>query len=240
MTARNVLAELKKCQREDKALFFPGFFQAYPGGYGEGDCFLGVVVPDQRRIAKMYRTLPREDIAKLLASKWHECRLSGLFILTDQFERSFSGRDANHELARENYDFYLENLDAVNNWDLVDATAPKISGPFAVANPSELKTLRKLVKSKGLWEQRVAVLSTFAFIRNDQFDLTIEFANRLLDHEHDLIHKAVGWMLREVWKRDPQCIVGFLEANSKQMPRTMLRYTIEKMPRDERLIWMGR
>ncbi len=240
MTAKQVLSALRAVSRDDKAAFLPGFFQAVRGGYGEGDRFLGCVVPDQRKVARTFRDLHRTELLKLLGSPWHECRLTGLFILVDQFERAAKQNNLHRDLeCREFVDFYLTNLDAINNWDLVDATAPKILGAWLVENPDERGVLDRLATSAVLWERRVAVLATFALIRNQEFTEITCLAETLMSNEHDLMHKAIGWMLREMGNRDQPRLERFLKKHAKVMPRTMLRYSIEKMSKDDRTKWMN-
>ncbi len=238
-TAEQVLRDLRRVARRDKAAFLPGFFQAVPGGYGEGDQFLGVVVPDQRQVAKRFRELSRGEIQGLLNSPWHECRLTGLLILVDQFARACEGRQADPVGAEAIVDFYLANLSAVNNWDLVDSSAPYILGKWLLEHPGQRVRLDELAKSSVLWERRIAILATFPLIRVAQFDEILKLSKRLLGDQHDLMHKAIGWMLREVGKRDMDTLTGFLEKHVHQMPRTMLRYSIEKMPTVERKFWLS-
>ncbi len=237
-----VVAELKKVARRDKAQFLPKFFQAYPGGYGEGDQFLGVVVPDQRKIARQFRELSRADIAKLLKSPWHECRLTGLLILVHQFERAGKGAAGDQGAAerQEIVDFYLSHLTRLNNWDLVDSSAHKILGQYLLKRRGRRKLLDKLARSKNLWEQRVSVIATMPLIHHEEFDDFLRLARKFLGHPHDLMHKAVGWMLREMGKRDISQLRAFLDQHVSEMPRTMLRYAIEKLPQPERKRWLAR
>ena len=240
MTAAKVLSTLRSVAREDKAAFLPGFFRAVPGGYGEGDRFLGCVVPDQRKVAKQFCDLSRAELRKLFASPWHECRLTGMLILVGQYQRAAKPRNPHREFeCREIVDFYLANLFAVNNWDIVDTTAPKILGAWLVENSDERHVLNRLADSGVLWDRRVAVLATYSLIKNDEFAEIVQLAQRLMDDGHDLMHKAIGWMLREMGKRDPSQLEKFLKKHAKRMPRTMLRYSIEKLPREERMKWMN-
>ncbi len=238
-TADQVLRDLRRVARRDKAEFLPGFFQAVPGGYGEGDQFLGVVVPDQRKIVKQFRELSPREIQKLLDSVWHECRLTGLLILVDQFDRAIQGKRADPVLAKAIIDFYLANLQAVNNWDLVDSSAPHILGRWLLEQPAQRTAPDALSHSSVLWERRIAILATFPLIRAVQFDEILRLSQQLLGDEHDLMHKAIGWMLREVGKRNKNTLTEFLENHVQQMPRTMLRYAIEKMPAVERKFWLS-
>lgn len=241
MTAQQVLSALRGLAKPEKADFLPGFFQAIPGGYGEGDQFLGCVVPDQRRVAKQFRNLSRAELRRLFASPWHECRLTGMLVLVLQFQKAFKQTNRHREKeSAELVDYYLSNLHAVNNWDIVDSTAHKILGAWLIEHPQERVCLDELSKSDVVWERRIAVIATYAFIKNDTFEDLVRIANRLLGDHHELIHKAVGWMLREMGKRDPPSLNRFLEQNATAMPRTMLRYSIERLPKTERESWMQR
>lgn len=228
LTAAAVRNELKRHVRPDKAAFYPRFFKTGPGEHGEGDKFLGVVVPDQRRVAGKFQELPRAAIDKLLSDPFHECRLTGVLILVKQFERS---RDRMEQ--REILDYFLSRTDAINNWDLVDSSAPYIVGGYLKDERSRA-LLRKLARSKNLWEQRMAIVANYPLIRHDEFDMVLELGQKFLTHKHDLIHKAVGWMLREVGNRNRSVLLGFLDSHAAAMPRTMLRYSIEKLPERER------
>ena len=239
LTHSAVLRALRELSRADKAEFLPRFFQAYPGGYGEGDRFLGVVVPDQRKIAGKFRELDRHHLSKLLSSMWHEARLTGLLILVLQFERVGKQGDPSWS-QREIVDFYLDRLSTVNNWDLVDCSAPKILGRWLLEQKRERRILKRLARSHNLWEQRVAVVATLPLIQSNQTSEITSIAADLLTHQHDLIHKAVGWMLREVGKQDLPKLRGFLHQHVQNMPRTMLRYAIEKMSPAERKRWLSR
>jgi 3-methyladenine DNA glycosylase AlkD len=190
----------------------------------------GIKVPVQREIAKKFKEVSLADIQELLDSKIHEHRMTGMFILVEKYKKT--------ENKREIYNFYLENTKNINNWDLVDLTAPNIVGSFLLENKKERKVLYSLVKSKNLWERRIAMLSTFTLLRNKEYEDTLKIAEMLLKDEHDLIHKAVGWMLREMGKRDKDVEIKFLEKHYKIMPRTMLRYAIEKFDAKEKIIFM--
>jgi 3-methyladenine DNA glycosylase AlkD len=202
------------------------FFKTGKGQYGEGDQFLGIKVPIQRKIALRYRDLAHSEVKKLLASKIHEHRFVALEILVAQFEAADAkGRAA---ISR----FYLANAARVNNWDLVDTSAPYIVGEYLLTRPRAI--LRKLAKSKNIWERRIAIVGTFGFIRAGQTADTFAIAEMLLGDQHDLIHKAVGWALREAGKKSPDELVEFLELNYDQLPRTTLRYAIERFTSVER------
>jgi len=202
------------------------FFKTREGEYGEGDVFAGLKVPTQRKLAREFRDLPLTDLKILLNSSIHEERLISLFILVDNYER---GDDKERGKI---FSFYLKNRKGINNWDLVDLSAPKIIGKHLLSKDKSL--LFKFALSKNLWEQRIAVLSTFEFIKNNDFVVALQISEILLHDNHDLIHKAVGWMLREIGKRDLQAEEKFLKLNYKKMPRTMLRYAIEKFPETKR------
>lgn len=230
---------LKKLQRELQSLTDPKkaeilsrFFKTGKGEYGEGDIFLGITVPKQREIAKKYRHLSRQDIQKLLKSKIHECRLTSLMILRMQYQK------AKEEQKKDFFDFYLRNTKYINNWDLIDGSAPEIVGSYLLNKNRSV--LYDIAKSSSLWERRVAILATFWFIRNNQFDDTLKIAEILLLDTHDLIHKAVGWMLREIGKRDQEVEETFLRKYYRIMPRVMLRYAIERFDEKKRKYYLER
>jgi 3-methyladenine DNA glycosylase AlkD len=233
-TANKAIAELRALHKPTRAHDMQRFFKTAPGEYGEGDIFLGLTVPQVRIVAKDYRDLELSEIEKLSASQFHEIRLCGLIILSNQFKAT-----ADLKFRKSIFDFYMKQmkLGRINNWDLVDVSAPTI-GEYLLQVKDPFPTLLKLAKSKSLWERRIAVLFTFAFIRVGDFAPTIEISERLLGDSHDLIHKAVGWLLREVGKRDPYLLRSFLDAHAHEMPRTMLRYSIEKLPETERQKWL--
>jgi 3-methyladenine DNA glycosylase AlkD len=227
-------SELKALANPSRAFGLQKFFQTAKGQYGEGDVFLGLTVPEVRKVAAKYKHLSLSEIERLTSSRFHEFRLCGLVILTLQFKSSKDPLD--HQKI---FNFYMTQAKAgyVNNWDLVDVTAP-ILGAYLVGQKDPYPFLQKLSRSKSLWDRRLAIIFTFAFIRAGELDPTIETSQRLLKDDHDLIHKAVGWMLREVGKRDIQILREFLNENSQEMPRTMLRYAIEKMSETERRKWL--
>lgn len=224
--------ELEQYVDPIKREYLPKFFKTGVGQYGEGDKFLGVVVPNTRIVAKRYKNAPTEVIAGLLQSEWHECRLCALLILVERFKTS------DPKGKEKIFKFYLSQTARINNWDLVDLSAPTIVGEYVKENSRDI--LYDLAKSNLLWEQRIAVVSTYTLIKNYDFIDILAIAELLLHHEHDLIRKAVGWMLREMGKRDQDLLVQFLEKYSKVMPRTMLRYAIEKFPESERKEFMKR
>jgi len=219
---------------KSKAFELQRFFQTGPGQYGEGDQFIGVVVPDIRKVAASHKDLSFAEITRLVDSPIHEVRMCGLFILTNQYKKL---KDR-HE-KKKYFEFFVKNIKAgnINNWDLIDVNAP-IIGEYLIDSEDPLKVLTKLAKSRNLWERRVAIIFTFSFIRVGQLDLTISIAKLLLNDEHDLIHKGVGWMLREAGKRDVMLLRKFLAEHSHEMPRTMLRYSIEKLPEKDRKKWL--
>jgi 3-methyladenine DNA glycosylase AlkD len=212
-----------------------GFYQTQPGGYGAGDKFLGISVPHSRKVAKEYKELSLSEIKRLSTSSFHEIRFVALAILVNQF------RAAKDPIVRKRlYETYISMVRGggiVNNWDLVDASAPYL-GEYLIDQPDRVKILMKLAKNKDLWVQRVAIILTFALIRAGNNKPTLILAKEFLNHPHDLIHKATGWMLREVGKRDLAALRGFLIQHVHQMPRTMLRYSIEHLPKSERKRWL--
>jgi 3-methyladenine DNA glycosylase AlkD len=224
--AINVERELKSMANKEKAKLLAGFFKTGKGEYGEGDIFLGITVPLQRSVAKKYSELGLSEVSKLLKSPIHECRLTALEIVVMQYEEARKNNDSS--LQKKIIDFYLKHTKNINNWDLVDASASYILGNWLLVN--NRKVLYKLVKSKNLWERRISIISTHAFIRAGDLEDTLKLAEMLLNDTHDLMHKAVGWMLREVGKRDKKVLVNFLNTHAHKMPRTMLRYAIEKFP----------
>lgn len=226
MTLFELRSQLGQLASPADAKILQRFFKTGPGEYGEGDVFIGIRVPVTRRLAREYRGLPRRDVVALLQSPVHEERLLALHILVNTYERGEAAA------RREIYDLYLAQLDRVNNWDLVDSSAPYIVGAHLFGRSR--KILFGLARSKNLWHRRVAMLATFYFIRQNDFADALRLAERLRDDEHDLMHKAVGWMLREIGKRNVAELRKFLDQHAARMPRTMLRYAIEKLPERER------
>ncbi len=214
--------EVTKLSDPKKADILQRFFKTGKGQYGEGDIFVGLVVPQSRSLAKKYKNLSLPDIATMLDSKIHEERIIALFILVNRFEQG------DEKQKKELYTFYLKKRKAVNNWDLVDLSASQILGFYLFDKEKQL--LYDLATSKNLWERRIAIVSTYYFIRQQQFTDTLAIATLLLSDKQDLIHKAVGWMLREVGKRDPKTLDRYLMEYYKKMPRTMLRYALEHYP----------
>lgn len=234
-TASSVQKALRKLDSKEKAKHSTLFFKSGPGDYGEGDKFLGVSVPSQRKVAKAHIDITLDELQKLLDSAYHEDRLTALLIMTYQYEQATKRADAKTQKAL--VDFYLKNTGCVNNWDLVDASAHKLLGAWLLDKPR--KKLYTLAKSTNLWERRIAIISTFAFLPNDDFADAMALAEILVSDTHDLMHKAVGWVLREVGKRDKATEVRFLQEHYKTMPRTMLRYAIEKFPELERKAYLN-
>ena len=222
--------ELKELADEKQAEILQRFFKTGKGQYGEGDIFLGIKVPVQRNIAKRYSGLSLPKIQELLKSKIHEHRLTGLIILSNKYKSAKEDDKANI------FNFYLNNTKNINNWDLVDVTAPNIVGHFLFDKKKNI--LYDLARSDDLWERRIAIVSTFDFIRKQEFQDTLALSEILLEDNHDLIHKAVGWMLREVGKKDEAVLEEFLKQHYKDMPRTMLRYSIEKFEEDKRKMYL--
>jgi 3-methyladenine DNA glycosylase AlkD len=216
-----IRSNLRSVSDQAKARTLARFFKTGPGEYGEGDLFLGVTVPNIRKIVRAHKTAELEEIRKLLHSSFHEERLSALLLLVELYQRGDESR------KKEIYDFYLDGIDHINNWDLVDVTAPHIVGAQLYGN--DTSTLTELARSKNLWERRIAILATHYFIRQGDWRETLRIAELLLRDSHDLIHKAVGWMLREVGNRcslEAEC--KFLDRHAAVMPRTMLRYAVER------------
>lgn len=211
------------------------FFKTGPGEYAEGDLFIGVTVPSVRKVSKLMAEADFQTIGRMLESEVHEHRLSGLLVLVEQYRKA--RRDLGRK--REIKDFYLGHTAAINNWDLVDLSAPKILGEF-VAETGDAEVLYRLSESADLWEQRIAIVATFALLRAGRTDVTTELSRRYLTHKHDLIHKASGWMLREMGKRVSEAhLLDFLDRYAGVMPRTMLRYSLEKLSADQRKYYMS-
>ncbi|BDQ03876.1 DNA alkylation repair protein [Ignavibacterium sp.] len=222
MSLSDLRKELKNKKNPEQAKILQRFFKTGKGEYGEGDIFYGIKVPVTRTIAKRFVELTFNELKILLASEVHEERLAAGLILVEKFNK------ANENEREKIYRFYLTNRKGINNWDLVDLTAPKIIGTYLLNR--DKKILFDLAQSKNLWDRRIAIISTLAFIRKNQFDETLNISRLLLKDKHDLIHKAVGWMLREIGKINGDVETEFLLKHYKEMPRTMLRYAIEKFP----------
>lgn len=231
--ASMIRSELRSVSDSQKARVLARFFKTGPGDYGEGDKFLGIVVPKIRGIVKMHRNAPKREVAKLLSSKFHEERLTALLILVDQYQRADAAG------KREIFELYLASTAYINNWDLVDLTAHHIVGAYL--DGKDTAVLTRLALSPSIWERRIAMLSTYHFIRKGDSHEALRMAELLLHDPHDLIQKAVGWMLREVGKRcSLREELGFLDKYAAVMPRTMLRYAIERLPDRSRLHYLKR
>jgi 3-methyladenine DNA glycosylase AlkD len=227
-TLEAIISELSKYEDNRRRASAYKYFQAFPGGYGEGDEFIGVSVPNQRKVAKMFfKSTNLPEIEYLLNESVHEYRLTALFMLVLKYKQVKTESD-----KEDIVNVYVKNIEQVNNWDLVDSSAHLILGPHLFCGDTGL--LFEFAKSKNIWVQRTAIIATMHFIRNNEFEETLQLAEMLLDHKHDIIHKAVGWMLREVGNKDYSTEYTFLLNNYKRMPRTMLRYAIEKFPEDVR------
>ncbi|MGY1813743.1 DNA alkylation repair protein [Blastococcus sp. SYSU D00820] len=232
MTAAAIRAALAELADPERAAGMARYFQARPGGYGEGDRFLGIAVPPQRQVARREASrTPPADVAELLASPWHEERLTALFVLVEQFRRG--GEEERARIV----ELYLGCRDRVDNWDLVDASAPYLLGPWLLDRDDAL--LDELAASPSVWDRRIAVMATFAAIRAGRPEPTFRIADRLLTDEADLVQKAVGWMLREVGNRQPERAEEFLAPRYRRMPRTMLRYAVERFPPDRRRAYLA-
>ncbi|MDO8624828.1 MAG: DNA alkylation repair protein [Candidatus Diapherotrites archaeon] len=232
-TARSIASALRAESNPVKAKILTGFFKTGVGAYGEGDVFWGITVPRQRVIAKEFHELPLTGIGDLLDSPVHECRLTALLILVSQFEKA-----EDEKTRKQIFDFYRAHFSSVNNWDLVDLSAPSIAGRYLLDRNA--KILFRWAKSNHLWTRRIAIVSTYAFIKKNRFNETLKIVESLLSDSHDLLHKAVGWMLREVGKRDEKVLIGFLDSHAAVMPRTMLRYSIERLPERKRKAYLAK
>lgn len=227
MSAQQIISELQALGNPEKAAHLSHFFKTGKGQYGEGDLFLGITVPEQRAIAKKYPSMEFSALEGLISSPWHEIRLTGLLILVNQFEKN------KQETYRQScVDFYLSQTSHINNWDLVDLTCYKLLGVWLTDKNRGI--LYQLVESSNMWEQRIAIVTCMHFVRKGDFKDCLAISDKLLKHKHDLIHKAVGWLLRETGKKNRQVLVDFLQPRYREMPRTMLRYAIEHFPEEQR------
>jgi len=230
MIAKEVVNALKLIATEERRKVNEWFFKTGKGEYGYGDIFLGVTMPNIRKIAKKFsQEISLQELTKLIQNPIHEVRLCALIILVNKYKKEDSSKI---------FQYYMDHLTSINNWDLVDSSAPYIVGDYLYNNPEQTKILLKLSQSENLWIKRISIVSTFTFIKNNEFSITLKIAKLLLHDDHDLIHKAVGWMLREVYKRDECLIKRFLRQNYAQIPRTTLRYSIERMDKKERLLYL--
>ena len=230
MSLKDLQFSLKKSSNIEQAKALQKYFKTGPGEYGEGDIFLGIKVPALRSIARQHPDLTFDELRELIISPVHEERMAALMILVKRFPGS------EPEEKEKIYKFYLQNSKNINNWDLVDLSAPQIVGGYLIDRNKRI--LEKLADSKNLWEKRISILATFRFIKGNQFDTAFIIAEKLLNDKNDLIHKAVGWMLREIGKRDLTAEEEFLKDRFKKMPRTMLRYAIEKFPENKRKAYL--
>ena len=230
MIAKEVINALKLVATEKRRKVNEWFFKTGKGEYGYGDIFLGVTVPNIRRIAKKFsQEISLKELVELIRNPIHEVRLCALIILVNKYKK---------EDSEKIYQYYLKHLNSVNNWDLVDTSAPYIVGDYLYKNPKKSKILLEFSQSENLWIRRISIVSTLTFIKNNEFNQTLKIANLLIYDDHDLIHKAVGWMLREIYKRDESLIKQFLRQNYAQIPRTTLRYAIERMDKEGRLLYL--
>ena len=230
MISKEVVNALKLVATEERRKVNEWFFKTGKGEYGYGDIFLGVTMPNIRRIAKKFsQEISLQELTELIRNPIHEVRLCALIILVNKYNKEEPDRI---------YHYYLKHLNSINNWDLVDSSAPYIVGDYLYNNQEQSKILLEFSQSENLWVRRISIVSTFAFIKNNEFNKTLEIAKLLLNDDQDLIHKAVGWMLREIYKRDEDLIKRFLKQNYVQIPRTTLRYAIERMDKEERLLYL--
>ncbi len=226
----NLITEIQEHANTEKAKIYQRFFKTGKGDYGEGDIFLGLTMPKQREIAKKYSEISLSNIQKLLNSKIHEHRMSAGIILVNKYKK------ADENKKQDIFNFYIKNAKKFNNWDLVDVTCTHVVGNFLL--DKNRQTLYNLAKSKNLWEKRISIVSTYEFIKNKDFGDAIKIFEILLKDKHDLIHKAIGWMLREIGKKDKEILVDFIKTNYNQLPRTTLRYSIERFSEEERKRWL--
>lgn len=230
MNAKIIIKKLKSFATPERKKTNEWFFKTGKGEYSEHDKFIGIRTPQIRQVAKQYfKSLTFNEINELINHPIHEVRHCGLIILVNQYQ--IDNQDAV-------FNYYIDNIHAVNNWDLVDTTAPQIVGDYLYQHQEKLPLLFNYLHSSDLWERRIAIVATWTFIKHDEFAPTLKIAKLLLGDKHDLIHKAIGWMLREVYKKDANICKNFLRENYTQLPRTTLRYTIERMPESERLRYL--
>lgn len=250
MTADDIIAIMESMADGKQREVLCRFFKTGPGQYGEGDQFLGIKVPATRMVVKEARhCVGLDQIDRLLASPWHEVRLAGFLLLDEEMSAALPRRGIDTPALASRRDeiaqFYLAHASQANNWDLVDLSAPNVIGQWLLYPGSDgalpdRQILDSLASHSDLWHQRIGIVATLALIRQGQTADTLRIATRLLGHKHDLIHKATGWMLREVGKKDTDCLLGYLESHFRDMPRTALRYAIERLPEPQRLYWLKR
>mgnify|MGYP003357665923 FL=1 len=229
---KTITNRLQALSDAEKREIFPKFFKAGKGEYGEGDRFLGVTVPNIRAIAKLHKDISIEEIRELLQSEWHEVRLCALIIMVEKSKKK------DEALRKELFNLYLSQTKRINNWDLVDLSCRFIIGEYLLDKSRDI--LYHLAQSPLLWDNRIAIVSTYAFIRKGQLEDTYALSDLMMQHPHDLMHKAIGWMLREAGKRNPERLYDYVMSHRADMPRTMLRYAIEKFSPKERTILMKR
>ncbi len=230
---KNWKEELQKVAHPEKVKIFQSFFKTGKGEYGEGDKYIGVSVPDNRKIAQKFFQAPFDDISSMLHNEIHEYRLSALLALVHRYKK-----EKNEKAKQEIINFYLNNCEWCNNWDLVDLSAPYLLGTHMLTNPSTA-LLENLSSDSNLWCQRIAIVSTLMLIRHRRFDETLSLCKKYLSHPHPLIHKATGWMLREIGKKDEHILTDFLNKHSSEMPRTALRYSLERLSSEKRQYYMA-
>ena len=224
----SIIEDLKLVSERERASVLSRFFKTGKGEYGEGDLFVGITVPNARKIAKKYsKGIDYNNLQELLSSEIHEYRLTALLIIVDKYSK-----DKDEANRKDLIDFYLSNTRYINNWDLVDLSCYKCLGEWLLDRDKDI--LLTLANSDNLWEQRISIVTCMHFIRNEQYDTFLQIAEKLLYHKHDLIHKAIGWLLRETGKKNIEIEKAFLKKHYKKMPRTMLRYSIERFPKEER------
>ena len=229
---KTITNKLQALSNAEKREIFPRFFKAGKGEYGEGDRFLGVTVPNIRAIAKLHKDISIEEIRELIQSEWHEVRLCALIIMVEKSKKK------DEALRKELFNLYLSQTERINNWDLVDLSCRFIIGEYLLDKSRDI--LYQLAQSPLLWDNRIAIVSTYAFIRKGQLEDTYALSDLMMQHPHDLMHKAIGWMLREAGKRDSERLYDYVMSHRADMPRTMLRYAIEKFSPKERAILMKR
>ena len=229
---KTITNKLQALSDVEKREIFPKFFKAGKGEYGEGDRFLGVTVPNIRAIAKLHKDISIEEIRELIQSEWHEVRLCALIIMVKKSKKK------DEALRKELFNLYLSQTKRINNWDLVDLSCRFIIGEYLLDKSRDI--LYQLAQSSLLWDNRIAIVSTYAFIRKGQLEDTYALSDLMMQHPHDLMHKAIGWMLREAGKRNPERLYDYVMSHRADMPRTMLRYAIEKFSPKERAILMKR
>ncbi|MBF0195244.1 MAG: DNA alkylation repair protein [Magnetococcales bacterium] len=235
MTVAKIKAELASLGNVEIAAHSAKFFKTAKGQYGEGDRFIGVRVPVQRKVAQQYKTLPLNGIQELLRSAIHEHRLTAVIILVNRYQKAKSLKE-----KEKLFQFYLDYKAGINNWDLVDSSAHKIVGNYLLAHKEKRAILYHMADSTNIWDRRIAIIATMTFINNGEFTDTLNLSEKLIDDPHDLMQKAVGWALREVGKVDQKTLEKFLNKHAKTMPRTMLRYAIEKFTTERRKFYMQR